>query len=71
MFTHRKIVLGFVLLFANVGQGALIQPDSVTPSSEFSNGGFDARAIHTIDGSGLPAGFGIGDAHADYASGNH
>jgi hypothetical protein len=50
--------------------GVLVQPDTAVPSSEFTSG-FDGSALHTIDGSGLPAGFGPADAHAAYVSGNH
>lgn len=46
----------------------LITPDSATASSEWSS---SYAVEHTIDGSGLPAGFGPDAEHADYAQGNH
>lgn len=59
-----------VALTSNSAVADFIQPDSAVASSEFT-AGFDGRAVNTINGSGLPAGFGPADAHADYASGNH
>jgi hypothetical protein len=59
-----------IFVAATSAHGGLIQPTSAVASSE-SNAGFDARAIHTIDGTGLPVGFGPSDSHAAYASGNH
>ena len=49
---------------------AVIQPNSATPSSEFTSG-FDGRAVHTIDASGLGPGFTPATPHDAYASGNH
>lgn len=53
---------------AATGHAQLFQPDSATASSTFS-GSYDIG--NAIDGSGLPAGFGPADAHADYATHNH
>ena len=67
----RLFSLIFLAMTPLVAECGLIQPDSVDAfSSEFTNG-FDGRAINTINGSGLPVGFGVGDTHANYASGNH
>lgn len=46
----------------------LIRPDSATATSEFSSSYLITNAIN---GTGLPAGFGLTDAHANYAGGNH
>lgn len=48
----------------------LVSPDTAVASTQFT-AGFDGLAIHTIDGSGLPANFTVSDAHAAYSSGNH
>jgi hypothetical protein len=58
------------LLFPSQGYADLVQPDVVLASSEFT-AGFDGLAMNTINGSGLPVGFGPGDTHAAYVSGNH
>jgi hypothetical protein len=58
------------LSVADAARAALIQPDTAVASTEFS-AGFDGLAVNTINGSGLPSGFGPGSAHAPYASGNH
>jgi hypothetical protein len=69
--TITLFVLSFRLGTSDGTAGAdLIQPSSVVASSEFS-AGFNGLAINTINGSGLPAGFGPADSHAAYASGNH
>ena len=46
----------------------LLTPTSATAFSEFSSS-FDIG--NTIDGSGLPGGFGLSDLHADYGAHNH
>ena len=48
--------------------GDLVQPDSATASSEFSDQ-FDIG--NTIDGSGLPANFSTSDEHETYVVDNH
>ncbi|MBY0307125.1 MAG: hypothetical protein K2Q09_00140 [Phycisphaerales bacterium] len=45
-----------------------ITPSSATASSEFSA---SYSINNTINGSGLPAGFDLNDAHANYVAGNH
>lgn len=47
---------------------SFLQPASATASSEWSG---SYAVAHTIDGSGLPDGFGPEAAHADYTQGNH
>ena len=46
----------------------LLTPASATASTEYSSL-YDIG--NTIDGSGLPGGFGLTDVHADYATNNH
>ncbi|GMV24114.1 MAG: hypothetical protein AMXMBFR58_01450 [Phycisphaerae bacterium] len=46
----------------------MIRPNSATATSTYS-GSYSVN--NTINGSGLPANFGPGDAHANYAGGNH
>lgn len=74
MTTSRNIalVVSFCALFTGpmTAYCEFIQPDTAVASSEFT-ASFDGRAVHTIDGSGLPAGFGPSDSHSAYASGNH
>ena len=66
------LVMSFfaVAVIPSTAYCGLVQPDTAVASTEFT-AGFDGRAVHTIDGSGLPAGFGPTDAHAAYAGGNH
>ena len=60
-------------------QAVLVAPDTATASSYFASDPSDFRFApsNTIDGSGLPGGYGPTDAHADYAfdsgsrTGNH
>lgn len=70
--TAWVLVVPLQLLFYGPDQSLadFIQPDTAVASSEFISG-FDGRAVNTINGSGLPAGFGPADVHADYGSGNH
>lgn len=64
------LAVGVAGAAARPGHAAFIQPSSAVGSSEFT-AGFNAAAVNTIDGSGLPAGFGPDTVHAAYASGNH
>jgi hypothetical protein len=64
------LATAFVLSASSPSQAVFIQPSSAVASSQF-NAGFDAQAVNTINGSGLPSGFGPGSTHAAYASGNH
>ena len=59
-----------IVLLAGSACASLVVPDTATPSSQFA-GGFNGAAINTINGSGLPVGYGPSDPHAAYASGNH
>jgi hypothetical protein len=65
----KSAVVYLGLLALSVGaQAQLIRPDSAVAGSEFSilyNVGL------AINGSGLPIGFGLGDLHATYNTGNH
>lgn len=65
------LLAAILLLLPPAAQSAVIQPDSiVSVSSQFNATTF--AATNTINGSGLPAGpIDPGDAHADYATGNH
>ena len=67
-----KVLLATTVLFSvsSETRAAFIQPSSAVASSEFTNG-FNGQAVNTINGSGLPSGFGPASAHAAYASGNH
>ncbi len=56
------------LLGAAAAQAQLIRPDSATATSTFSS---SYSVNNTINGSGLPAGFTLTDAHATYAVNNH
>lgn len=58
-------IAGFCLAPA---EAVLIQPDTATASSYY-DANYDPG--NTIDGSGLPAGFGPADAHAAYSVHNH
>ncbi|TXD39174.1 hypothetical protein FRC98_01875 [Lujinxingia vulgaris] len=49
-------------------ESAFFQPDDAMASSEWSN---SYSVAHTINGSGLPEGFGPADTHADYGGSNH
>ena len=53
---------------AGATQAATFSPDIATASSFFSSGYVPEN---TIDGSGLPGGFGPSDTHATYVFGNH
>ena len=70
--SHAARALSLLLLLAMgaTARAEFIQPDTATASTEFT-GIFDGRAIHTINGSGLPTNFTPADAHADYATANH
>ncbi|WP_240705229.1 VPLPA-CTERM sorting domain-containing protein [Pacificoceanicola onchidii] len=60
--------LAAILTFPVATEAAIFSPDGATASSAF-NASYDAG--NTIDGSGLPIGFGPGDIHATYAANNH
>jgi hypothetical protein len=71
MPTHRTTMIPALLLaLATAGSASaqLIRPDSATAGSTFS-ASYDIG--NAIDGSGLPAGFTLGSAHAVYAVNNH
>lgn len=70
VFATLLTVLTLTLSVVNQVEAGLIQPNSAVASTEFT-AGFDGRAVNTINGAGLPPGFGPTDAHAAYASGNH
>ena len=57
--------IGGIAAFANAD---LVQPDDAVATSEFSSS-YDI--LQTIDGSGMPAGFGPSDEHDIYDQGNH
>jgi hypothetical protein len=46
----------------------IVRADAATATSEFNS---SYRVLNAINGSGLPSGFGPGDAHATYATNNH
>jgi hypothetical protein len=58
------------LSVVNQAEAGFIQPNAAVASTQFT-AGFDGQAVNTINGSGLPPGFGPTNAHAPYASGNH
>lgn len=64
----RAAALATMAGVVGTGHAQLFQPDSGVASSTFS-GSYDIG--NTIDGSGLPAGFGPESAHANYAANNH
>lgn len=56
------------LVFATAAQAATFTADTATASSAFSSG---YVPTNTINGTGMPVGFGPSDVHANYAFGNH
>lgn len=56
------------VVFATAAQAATFTANSATASSAFSSG---YAAVNTINGTGMPVGFGPSDVHATYAFGNH
>ncbi len=65
----RAVGIGLVSVsLCGVASAQIFQPDSATAGSEFSSS-YDIG--NAIDGSGLPAGFGITDEHATYVQNNH
>ena len=60
--------LSGLALVCGAASADLIRADTATASSTF-NGSYDIG--NAIDGSGLPMGFGAGDAHANYSTNNH
>lgn len=65
------IVVAFFVSGVQQAQAIFISPDTAVASSQFDSGGFSAIAANTINGSGLPVGFGSTNSHAAYVSGNH
>lgn len=65
---HSILTALTVLALPMTAEAATFSPSGATASS-FFNANYDPG--NTIDGSGLPSGFGPGDTHANYAAGNH
>lgn len=66
MRLHRFLLAAALL--PTLASANLIRPDAAVAGSEFS-AAYDIG--NAIDGSGLPAGFGLDDLHATYTTNNH
>lgn len=64
----RYATLVAVSLASGFAHAQLIQPDSAVAGSEFNN---QYLVTNAINGSGLPAGFGLDSVHATYTTFNH
>ncbi|MDX2147418.1 MAG: hypothetical protein SFZ23_07830 [Planctomycetota bacterium] len=66
--TQAGVAIAALVACTQISSAQLIRPNSATATSEFSS---NYVITNTINGSGLPANFGLEDAHADYSTGNH
>lgn len=66
----KRLILGAaaVALWVTQASAVTLSADTATASSEFSSG---YLAVNTINGTGLSSNTAVGEAHADYAFGNH